>query len=78
MIHGVTGWDAGAQPDQGYRAGGVSAGVFQSADCVADTLQPATKLPSSQRGAQGQQHRGGRAWAWAGYTWAVAVALAVP
>ena len=29
-------------------------------------LQPATKLPSSQRSTPGQQHRGG-AWAWAGY-----------
>ena len=35
--------DAGAQPDQGYRAGGMSASVSQLADCVVDTLQPATQ-----------------------------------
>ena len=66
-------WDAGAEPEQGYRSGSASVGVFQLADCVVGDLQPATKLPSSRRGAQGQQHRGA---AWAG-TWAVAVAWAV-
>ena len=58
-------WDAGAEPDRGYRSGGASVGVLELADRVVGALQPATKLPSSRRGTQGLQHRGA-AWAWAG------------
>ena len=68
-------WDAGAEPEQGYRSGSASVGVFQLADCVVGDLQPATKLPSSRRGAQvsntGAQRNVGLV------TWAVAVAWAV-
>ena len=50
-------WDAGAEPDQGYRSGGASVGVLELAACVVSTLQRVTRLPSSRRGTQGLQHK---------------------
>ena len=67
--------DAGAEPDRGYPLCGASVGVLELADRVVGALRPATKLPSSRRGTQGQQHRGGVGVGWARglIVWAAAV-----